>query len=146
MTLSGFQKITLGIAGVTALSIGGFILAAPDAFYASYGIILDANPSMMSELRAPGAGLATLGVIMLAGIVRADWAPVALVAALTVYLAFPLGRIISLAVDGMPSAAVFGAFGVEVAIAALCLVAFRRPKNSGKARQRFTIPQNRYPT
>jgi len=126
MTLSGFQKTTLCIAGITAFSIGSFILAAPHAFYARYGITLGGTPSLMSELRAPGAGLATLGVLMLAGIMRAACAPVALVAALTVYLAFPFGRFVSLALDGMPSASVLGALGVELAIAALCIVAFGR--------------------
>jgi len=125
MTLSKFQKITLGIAGITALSIGGFILAAPVAFYAGYGITLAPDASLLSELRAPGAGVAALGGIMLAGLVRPSWTPVALVAALTVYLAFPAGRLVSLAVDGTPSGSVMGALVIEVAIAALCLAAFR---------------------
>jgi multisubunit Na+/H+ antiporter MnhC subunit len=146
MSLTRFQKITLGIAGVTALSIGSLILATPHAFFASYGIALEDNPSLMSELRAPGAGIATLGAIMLAGVVRSAWSQVALVAALTVYLAFPVGRLVSLAVDGIPSTGVLGALGVEVAIAALCLVAFvRGGQSTGKANRHFTGSQNRYP-
>lgn len=124
MTPTRLQKIALGLAGVTALSVGGFILAAPTAFYAGYGIALPADPSQLSELRAPGAGLAALGGLMLAGLARAAWAPFGLVAALTVYLAFPLGRVVSLVADGIPSGSVLGALAVEVAIAALCLVAF----------------------
>ncbi len=124
MTLSMFQKITLGIAGITALSIGSYILAAPLGFYASYGIPLARDASLLSELRAPGAGLAALGGIMLAGLVRRTWVPTALVAALTVYLAFPAGRLVSLALDGVPSGSVMGALVIEIAIAALCLAAF----------------------
>ena len=124
MTLSKLQKITLGVAGVTAFAIGTFILAAPLAFYSSYGIALSADASLLSELRAPGAGLAALGAIMLAGLARAAWAPVAMVAALTVYLAFPIGRVVSLVVDGMPSTSVLGALVIELVIAALCLTAF----------------------
>ncbi|SFN49460.1 protein of unknown function [Roseovarius lutimaris] len=146
MTLSIFQKFALGIAGVTALSIGGFILVAPHAFYADYGIALDRDPSLLSELRAPGAGLATLGAIMLAGSARAACARVALVAVLTVYVAFPIGRLISLAIDGMPSASVIGALGIEIAIATLCLVAFRHGRGNTLARPRIAVPQNRYPT
>ena len=59
------QKIALGISGVTSLGIGSFILAAPHTFYASYGITLGFEPSLLSELRAPGAGLAAFGAIML---------------------------------------------------------------------------------
>ena len=61
MTL--FQKIALGVAGITALGIGASILIAPYAFYASYGIVLAPNPSLLSELRAPGAGLAAFGAV-----------------------------------------------------------------------------------
>jgi hypothetical protein len=48
-----------------------------------------------------------------------------MVAALTVFLAFPAGRLVGLLVDGVPSASVVGALAVEMAIAALCLFAFR---------------------
>jgi len=60
------QKIALGVAGITALGIGTVIVAAPHAFYASYGIALGPDPSLLSELRAPGAGLAAFGAVMLA--------------------------------------------------------------------------------
>lgn len=120
------QKIALAIAGVTSLGIGGFILAAPHAFYASYGIALGADPSLLSELRAPGAGLAAFGAVMLAGIVRPAMRQTAVVAALTVFLAFPAGRVLGLLIDGMPSGGILGALILELAIAALCLFAFRR--------------------
>ena len=135
MNMTRFQKITLAIAGITAFGIGGFILAAPHAFYASYGIILGADPNLLSELRAPAANLAALGAVMLAGIIRPSWAQISTAIALTVFLAFPAGRIMSIVVDGIPSESVMGALVIEIAIAALCLVAFwRRParKVSGK--------------
>ncbi|MGP6088369.1 DUF4345 domain-containing protein [Antarctobacter jejuensis] len=126
MTLTLLEKTALGLSGVTALGIGAFILAAPQAFYASYGITLGDGASLLSELRAPAAGLAVFGALMLAGIWRAALTPVAITAALTVFLAFPAGRIVGLAVDGMPSGGIIGALGIELAIAALCLTAFRR--------------------
>ncbi|MGB5556831.1 MAG: DUF4345 domain-containing protein [Paracoccaceae bacterium] len=125
MTLTRFEKITLSISGVTALGIGTFILAAPHAFYASYGITLGNHASLLSELRAPAAGLATFGIIMLAGIVRHAWAQISIVAALTVFLAFPAGRLVGLVADGMPSGGILGALILELVIAALCLAAFR---------------------
>ena len=122
------QKIALGISGVTALGIGTFILAAPNAFYASYGIMPGSDPSLLSELRAPGAGLAAFGTIMLAGIFRQALSQSAVVAALTVFLAFPAGRVLSMAADGMPSSGITGALILELAIAAFCLFAFRPGK------------------
>ncbi|GGE57735.1 DUF4345 domain-containing protein [Actibacterium pelagium] len=131
MTLTRFQKISLGLAGITALAIGLFILIAPQAFYDSYGIAVGSDPSMLSELRAPGAGIATLGAIMLAGLFRPAMAQLSFVAALTVYLAFPVGRLVSLVVDGMPSGSVLGALVIEVVIAGLCLAALRQNKIGG---------------
>ena len=130
------QKIALSIAGFTSLGIGAFILAAPHAFYASYGIALGQDPSLLSELRAPGAGLAAFGAVMLAGIVRPALRQTAIVAALTVFLAFPAGRVAGLAIDGIPSSGILGALVLELAIAVLCLFAFRRgadPKVTGLA-------------
>ncbi|MDD9731638.1 DUF4345 domain-containing protein [Mameliella sp. AT18] len=126
MTLSLFQKITLGLAGITALVIGLCILAVPHQFYASYGISLADDASLLSELRAPGAGLAVLGGLMLWGMVKRTMRQVALAAALTVYIAFPAGRLVGVLVDGMPSGSILGALVFEVGIAALCLLAFRR--------------------
>ncbi len=125
MTLTRFEKITLGLSGVTALSIGGFILAAPHAFYASYGITLGQDASLLSELRAPAAGLAALGALMLGGLIRKAWVSLSIAAALIVFLAFPAGRLVGLLVDGLPSGGILGALVLEVVIAALCLAAFR---------------------
>ena len=121
-----FEKIALGLSGVTALTIGAFILFAPHAFYASYGITLGEDANLLSELRAPGAGLAGFGLLMLLGIRRHAILPVAMAVALTVFIAFPAGRLVGIAVDGMPSGNVIGALVVELIIAALCLAAFRR--------------------
>lgn len=126
MSLTLLEKVTLGISGLTAVGIGGFIMLAPHAFFASYGITLGDDPSLLSELRAPAAGLVTLGVLMLAGIWRSALAPLAVAATFIVFLAFPAGRLIGLAIDGVPSGGIIGALVLEIAIAILCIVAFRR--------------------
>ena len=128
--MTRLQIIALGLAGITALGIGSLILVAPHAFYAGYGIDPGRDASLLSEMRAPGACLAALGAVMLAGIVRPALRHAAVVAALTVFLAFPAGRVVGLAVDGMPSGGILGALVLEIAIAALCLVAFRRGARS----------------
>lgn len=126
MTLNLLEKITLGISGLTAIGIGGMITIAPHAFYASYGVVLGENPSLLSELRAPAAGLTTLGILMLLGIWRSAMAQLAVASTLIVFLAFPAGRFIGLVVDGMPSSGIVVALIIEIAIAVLCLFAFRR--------------------
>ncbi|MEM7472206.1 MAG: DUF4345 domain-containing protein [Pseudomonadota bacterium] len=126
MSLTRLEKVALGVSGLTSVGIGGFIMAAPHAFFASYGIVLGDNASLLSELRAPAAGLMALGALMLAGLWRPALAHQSIVAALVVFLAFPAGRLIGLAVDGAPSAGILGALALEIAIAILCLFAFRR--------------------
>lgn len=126
MTLNKLEKVTLAVSGVTALGIGAMITFAPHTFYASYGIALGDDPNLLSELRAPGAGLATLGIMMLLGIWRSALAQLAVAATLIVFLAFPAGRFVGLAVDGVPSPGIISALILEVAIAALCLFAFRK--------------------
>lgn len=124
MTFTRLQKMALGIAGVSSLGIGAYILASPHAFYAGYHITLGSDHGLLSELRAFGAGLAALGAVMLAGIVRPALSQAAIVAAFTVFLAFPAGRILGLAVDGMPSSGIVAALVFELAVAGLCVFAF----------------------
>ena len=137
MQLTGFQKITLGISGLTALAIGTLITLAPHAFYSSYGIRLGQDPNLLNELRAPGAGLAVLGSLMLSGVFRATMAPSALAVALTVYLAFPVGRIVGIVMDGMPSGSLIGALAFEIIIAGLLLAAFKSTSTAGSNGERF---------
>ncbi|MGR3513572.1 MAG: DUF4345 domain-containing protein [Paracoccaceae bacterium] len=137
MQLTRFQKITLGISGLTALAIGSLITLAPHTFYASYGITLGQDPNLLSELRAPGAGLAVFGALILAGVVRTAMAPIALAVALTVFFAFPFGRIVGIFMDGMPSSSVIGALAFEIIIAVLLLAAFKQKRAAGSSRERF---------
>ena len=126
MSLNRLQKTALAVAGAISFGIGATILGAPHVFYASYGIAIGSDPSLLSEVRALGAGLAGFGAVMLAGIFWSPLRQTAQVAALTVFLAFPAGRLVSLVADGAPSTGILSALGLELAIAALCLVAFRR--------------------
>lgn len=142
MTLSRFEKFVLGLAGTTAAAISGVILAAPHTFYASYGIYLGDDPSLLSELRAPAAGLLTLGLLMFAGIFRQNWVSVSIVAALTVFIGFPAGRLIGLAVDGMPSNGIIVALIIELIIAGLCLMAFRRRFRRNASVQSLSLTQS----
>ena len=76
------EKAALCLSGLTALTIGSFILFVPHPFYASYGITLGDDASLLSELRAPGAGLAGFGLLMLTGLWRRAMLPVSMAAAL----------------------------------------------------------------
>ncbi len=137
MSVTVLEKVALCVSGLTAVGIGVAILAAPYTFLASYGITVGDGPSLLSELRAPAAGLAAFGVLMLLGIWRTAMTPMSKVVALIVFLAFPAGRLIGLIVDGLPSGPNIGALVFELAVAALCIVAFSR--RSKLARKRLSV-------
>ena len=126
MQLGRFQVIVLFVAGFTALLIGAYIALDPKGFYSSYGIALEGNPDMLSELRAQGTNLAVLGTAIVAGALRASIRQVAIAVSLMVFMSFSVGRTLSLLLDGPPSQAVIVALLIEVAIAALCVAAFMR--------------------
>ena len=126
MSMTSFQKFVLALAGFIALAIGSSITLIPQAFYASYGIVLGSDPNMLSELRAPGANLAFLGGVMLAGLFKPAWTSTAVTVAFAVFLAFPLGRIVGIVFDGIPSNSVLGALLIEVFLALVLVLAFRR--------------------
>lgn len=126
MIVSIFQRIALGVAGVTAFTIGGFITLEPHVFYLSYGITLGNEPNLLSELRGPGANLTVLGALIIAGLFNRSLSKTSVVVAKIVFLAFPVGRVIGILADGMPSSAVLTALVIEVAIAILLFVAFRK--------------------
>ena len=129
MTTTWFQKLTLGIAGLAALGIGLAITAAPASFYATYGIILGADPNLLSELRAPGANLSALGMVILAGAFHQGMQCISAFLGATVFLAYAFGRIVSMALDGMPSSGLIQATLIELVIGGLCAVLLWRGRS-----------------
>lgn len=77
-------------------------------------------------MRAPGAGLAAFGALILLSIRIPALLPTSIAAALTVIIAFPTGRLVGLILDGVPSGGIIAALVIELGIAGLCLAAFRR--------------------
>lgn len=126
MMMSKFQKIVLGFSGFIAFAIGSFITLAPVAFYASYGINLDNDPNLLNELRGPGANLAVLGAIVIAGLFIQALNKTSIAIALVIFLAFPVGRVIGIIADGMPSESVLAALAIEIVVGFMLLVAFGR--------------------
>ncbi|MEP2980289.1 MAG: DUF4345 domain-containing protein [Lentilitoribacter sp.] len=121
MKLNRIEKTVLFISGISAFGIGCLIVFTPHSFYASSGIVLDNDVNLLSELRAPAAGLLTLGIFMLLGIIRPVLAQISIFSTLIVFITFPAGRLISIVFDGMPSLAIFSALVFELVIAPLVL-------------------------
>ena len=119
-------KFNLLIAGLIVSSLGAWILIAPVEFHASYGTQLGDNPSLLSEIRAPGGALFAMGMFMLFGVFRRALAePAALIAILT-YLAYGGSRLFSLQQDGIPASGLLAATGIELVIGIACVWALMR--------------------
>lgn len=121
-------KAILGISGIILLGVGSALLATPAAMHAKNGIILDSDPSLLSEVRAPGGALLACGAIVLAGVFVPRLRDPATIIAATVYGAYGISRLVSMAVDGMPAPGLVGAAGLEIVLgAANLLLLSRRP-------------------
>ena len=121
MTLDLKRRAVLGMSGLAASTIGLAIMLDPQSFYASYGIVFSPQPNLMSELRAPAANLAALGLIILSGAFFQKFLQASAWLGVTVFSAFAIGRTISFVLDGRPSDSILTAFAIEVFLALLCL-------------------------
>ncbi len=123
--------IFLSVSGLLLVVIGGTILIVPHAFYASDGIVLGSDPSLLSEIRAPGGFLAGSGLLILTGTFRNHLSSLAVLLTVLVYGSFGLSRLLSLVLDGIPSDSLMIATVIEVAVAAIGLmILYRLPGNS----------------
>lgn len=124
------------ISGLIAAGIGAAILVAPGPFYATYGIELGGDASLLSEIRAPGGALLALGLLMTIGAFVPALRFASTVVAAAVYLPYGLSRLLSMAIDGLPDTGLIGAAVLELAIGAAALVAVRRQRHMDRNRFR----------
>ncbi len=110
-------RLLLGLSGLILLGVGVSVLFSPVAFFAGNGVTLPGNPSLMSEVRAPGTLLLVTGLLMLTSAVRAVALQAALGWGALVYACYGLGRVLSLFLDGLPSAGLVGAAVLELLLA-----------------------------
>jgi len=93
------MKISLNVlflflAGLLLLIIGSLILLMPQTFYASDGVLLGNNPSLLSEIRASGGMLAGGALVIFAGVVRPTVRSLAMTLSILIYGSFGLSRLL----------------------------------------------------
>ena len=119
-------RILLLVSGIIAIGIACAILFTPQAFYASYGIVINGDANLANELKAPGGALLAAGIMILAGVVKSELAFASTATAAGVYLSYGLSRLSSMAIDGLPNAALISAASFELVIGTVCALALFR--------------------
>ncbi|MFK8021124.1 MAG: DUF4345 domain-containing protein [Pseudomonadales bacterium] len=117
------QKILLLIAGAILLLVSGYILVSPLAFYASNGIVLGSNISLINELKAPAGFLLVAGAFMIRTLLKRGPEELALKLAAVIYLSYALSRFASMGIDGSPASGLIQAATLELTIGVSCLAA-----------------------
>ena len=127
-------RLFLALSGAIAVLIGFMILFAPRAFFAVNGIDLGADPNLMSEIRAPGGVLLAAGVVIICGAIIGSLFRAALLTVAVVFGMYAVSRLISIALDGLPSSSFISALGIElvVGVIAAALIAKHRLTQSGR--------------
>ena len=112
-------RVTLAGSGAILGLVGGALLVSPQAFLNSSGIVVTRDPGLMSELAAPAGILLVTGALMMFGAVRLRLAKAGLTAGAIVYGTYGAGRLVSMALHGLPQQALITATVIEVGIAAV---------------------------
>lgn len=114
------------VSGLIGVAVGAALLLAPRAFQASSGIELGDDVSLLSEVRAPGGALLATGGLVIAGAFVRSLRFTATVVATVLYLSYALARLLSMAVDGLPSSVLVQAAALELVMGVACLFALIR--------------------
>lgn|GEM_PF-549041 len=114
-------RATLLVAGAVAVAVGTAGLVAPEAFHTANGGAPVADVTVLSELRAAGAGVLAVGALLVAAVARPRLTGTALLVGGGLYLAYGGARVVGLVVDGSPGTGLLVAGAVELALGALCV-------------------------
>jgi len=132
MKNSKMLKTILIISGLIASGIGAAILFSPVAFYAAYGIELGGNFSLLNEIRAPGGALLASGILIISGAFVDRLAFTAVVVSTLLYLSYGLSRVMSIAIDGMPTEGLVQAAVLEIITGLACIFALVKYRGKQK--------------
>ena len=123
-------RTILLLSGLVAIAIGGAILLAPEAFYAPNGVAVGGSISSLNEMRAPGGALLASGVLIMLGGFVPSLTFTSIVVSTVLYLSYGLARVLSMAIDGLPSAGIVAAAVVELLLGLAGAFALQRYRTS----------------
>ncbi len=119
MTPSKPLQLFLSISGLIAIAIGSIILLAPHALFSSNGVDLGSDPNLLNEIRPPGGALIVMGTLAIGGALVPRLTFTGLLVTTSMYLAYGGSRLLSIAIDGSPSATLWSAMIGELVVGGL---------------------------
>lgn len=119
-------KALLVISGLILIGVGGAILFMPVGFFATSGIDLGGNLSLLNEIRPPGGALLAGGIIIISGAFIPLLTFTSLVLSILIYLSYGLSRILSMALDGIPDGTLVMVTGLEMILGLMGVLALIR--------------------
>lgn len=118
-------RFTLLGAGLMMLVVGALHLLAPQMMMKEPGIVLSSTNHFHVVRAAYGGAYLGIAALFLAGAFGRIDVRAALTAVVLIFSGFALGRVVSIAVDGMPVPLYLGVLGAELLFAACAVLALR---------------------
>ncbi len=123
-------KALLFVTGLIGVGIGGAILFVPAEFHATSGIVIGNDESLLSEVRAAGGALLACALIVMLGAFVSKLIFTALVLSTALYLSYGASRLVSMALDGLPSTSLMAVTVFELGVGLVCALALVTSKSS----------------
>lgn len=129
----------LVLAALIGLYVGIGLVFTPAEMQAQSQIILGDNASHFSETRAPGMAILSASLFAILAVFRLNLRKTALTIMALFFLSYGLGRLLSLALDGMPADGLFYAMIGELFMGVLAFVVLLRLKGNEKMKPTTAI-------
>lgn len=119
-------SVVLLLGGTVAGFVGLSLLTDPLRFYASYGLELDGQTSLLSEFRGNAGMLVSIAALLAMGAFTPKLRTPASGLGAVVYLGYAAGRGVGISVDGMPHPNLVYAAVAELALGLCCAWVYTR--------------------
>ena len=119
-------RFTLLGAGLMMLVVGALHLVAPQMMMDAPGIRLTSTNHLHVIRAAYGGAYIGIAALFLFGLLWQEYRRTSLLAVAFLFTGFATGRIVSIALDGVPVALYLGVLAFEIVFAALAITALNR--------------------
>lgn len=125
------SKAVLAVSGALLGGVGVSLLFAPRAFLGINHIhVAPPNPSLLSEVSAPGGFLIIIATLMILGSIKDRFTNLALVAGALVYGSYGVSRLISMTINGLPANSLIVATFFELSVAGILVTLKMKPHST----------------